>query len=84
MIVLLVVVPVYALIRTVLLQKMPGRMLVTSVQRMLTCIALVILNPWPSYQVLALYAIQVGALYFLFPRLSSTTLRAFNHEKEQM
>jgi hypothetical protein len=64
------VLPIYTFTRNLLLNKLPGRQLISYFQRAGTLFCIVFLRRHETYQILALYAIQLLALAFQFPAFS--------------
>jgi glucan phosphoethanolaminetransferase (alkaline phosphatase superfamily) len=51
------IVPVYCIIRTILLRKWPGRQLVSTLQRIFTIFTIVFMRTLPSYQIFVLFVV---------------------------
>lgn len=66
------IVPIYTLIRAILLRRLPGRQLTSVIQRAGTLCALVLLNKRPTLQVITLYGLQLAALALHYPPFQFT------------
>ena len=66
LVMLFFVTTLYSMIKTILLKRLPGRQLVSCLQRILTCLAITLLSKF-SAQVIVLFWIQILALTLLFP-----------------